>query len=113
MGLALSSNVTETVEPQNPIEFGDMEEGPGRAPRLSHNELIYLERLKKKHGDNYRMMVRDLKLNFYQLTKKTLKKKFKIYNERYQNGVPSKDEEPAAIDEEKGAEEGEEVQTTE
>eukprot|EP01098_Paradermamoeba_levis_P007298 TRINITY_DN3009_c0_g2_i2.p1 TRINITY_DN3009_c0_g2~~TRINITY_DN3009_c0_g2_i2.p1 ORF type:complete len:207 (-),score=72.34 TRINITY_DN3009_c0_g2_i2:28-648(-) len=86
MGLAFNPNVS-VRDSNETIDLGPTESAPLREPRLSHGELLYLDKLAAKHGEDYKAMQRDIKLNYYQFTKKNLKKKFLLYKQKYANGA--------------------------
>lgn len=74
----------------NPVTFMDASTVPSLRDQLSANlpgeshrgehfmtelEIVYLEPLIRRHGDNYRKMARDLKLNFKQHSAKKLQRR--------------------------------------
>jgi len=75
----------ESKKPETPFDdfFPTPPEQPKREPRLSEDERSYYKALIKKHGSNYKAMSTDIKVNNYQHTAKTCKKKCELYLQKY------------------------------
>eukprot|EP01087_Luapelamoeba_hula_P005687 TRINITY_DN1573_c0_g1_i2.p1 TRINITY_DN1573_c0_g1~~TRINITY_DN1573_c0_g1_i2.p1 ORF type:complete len:184 (-),score=45.87 TRINITY_DN1573_c0_g1_i2:152-703(-) len=88
-------NIGLTLDVNNPDEAPTaatkplvfhFENAPPRPPkelRLNKQEIGYYKALYTKHGDNYKSMALDIRLNPWQKTPKELKKKMTLYLEKY------------------------------
>eukprot|EP01102_Stenamoeba_stenopodia_P002587 TRINITY_DN12445_c0_g1_i1.p1 TRINITY_DN12445_c0_g1~~TRINITY_DN12445_c0_g1_i1.p1 ORF type:complete len:185 (-),score=52.87 TRINITY_DN12445_c0_g1_i1:5-508(-) len=84
LGLKMNPNErAPKVKAEDPIEFNVPAPAPSREARLSHQEIACVRALIAKHGNNYRAMQRDIKINIYQNTKKQLQKKCELYLSKY------------------------------